>query len=379
MKDPLVMSVFGTRPEAVKMCPLVKELKRRRGLECSVVLTGQHREMTAAVMREFGVDADFDLDIMRPAQSPSGVMAEVLTRLDGVLAETAPDMVLVHGDTTTSVAAAIAAFHRKIPVGHVEAGLRTHNKYFPFPEEMNRTITSKIASLHFAPTEENRRNLLAEGVDADAVFVTGNTVIDALGHTIRVVRQFDSPKLRTLDFTRGPVVTLTAHRRENHGAGLESVCRAVLKLTEKYGDLTVVYPVHPSPDVTGTVTPLLSGRERVVLTEPLSVSDMHNLIARSYFVMTDSGGIQEEAPLLGVPVLVLRRETERPEAVEAGCARVVGVECGGIVAASSALLDSEDEHRKMASAKNPYGDGNASARIADAVISYFQNKGEKKK
>ena len=380
MKKICVMSVFGTRPEAVKMCPLALELEERAEIDSIVTLTGQHREMLRSVMTEFGVRADFDLDIMRPGQTPSGIMAEVLTRLDAVLNETSPDMVLVHGDTTTSTAAAMAAFHRRIPVGHVEAGLRTYNKYSPFPEEMNRTITSRIASLHFAPTERNRDNLTAEGIDTDTVYVTGNTVIDAFRYTVRDGYGFDAPELRSLDFSRGRYITLTAHRRENHGAGIAEICRAAIELTEKFPDVTVVYPVHPSPDVRGTVYTMLAGRERIILTEPLCVTDMHNLIARSYLVLTDSGGIQEEAPSLGAPVLVLRRETERPEAVVAGCVRVIGVECDGIVRAASLLLDDAAERAKMTGGRNPYGDGNASMRIADAIISYFhKNKGETEK
>lgn len=367
-----VMSVFGTRPEAVKMCPLIKEFETRDGIDSVVVLTGQHREMLDSVMAEFGIAADFDLDIMRPVQSLSGIMAEVLTRLDPVLADVSPDIVLVHGDTTTSTAAAIASFHRRIPVGHVEAGLRTHNKYSPFPEEMNRTITSRIATLHFAPTENNRDSLTAEGVSAESVYVTGNTVIDAFRYTVRGGYEFVAPELRELDFSRGRFITLTAHRRENHGEGIESICRAVLTLTERYRDLTVVYPVHLSPAVRETVFPLLGGRERIVLTDPLGVADMHNLLARSYLVLTDSGGIQEEAPSLGIPVLVLRRETERPEAVAAGTVKIAGIGCGGIVKAASSLLDDKAARDKMARAVNPYGDGRASARIADAIISYFQ-------
>ena len=366
-----VMSVFGTRSEAIKMCPLVRELERRDGIESVVTLTGQHREMLDSVVDEFGVHSDYDLDIMKPEQSPTDIMAAVLMKLDAVLAEVSPDMVLVHGDTTTSIAAALSAFHRQIPVGHVEAGLRTGKKYSPFPEEMNRTLTSRIAALHFAPTEKNREILLSEGIDGESVLVTGNTVIDAFAYTVRDGYEFDDESLANLDFTRGRYITLTAHRRENHGAGIEAICRAAIELTERYPDVTVIYPVHLSPAVRGTVMPMLSGRGRIILTDPLPTLEMHNLIAKSYLVLTDSGGIQEEALSLGAPVLVLRTETERPEAIEAGGVMLAGVLTEGIVKAASALLDDMALHDRMAEAKNPYGDGHASERIADAIEMYF--------
>lgn len=369
-----VVSIFGTRPEAVKMCPLVLELQKREEIESKVVLTGQHRSMLDSVMEEFGVKADHDLNIMRPAQTPSTIAADVLLGLDGVLKEISPDIVLVHGDTTTSFAAALAAFHLQIPVGHVEAGLRTYDKYSPFPEEMNRMLTGRIAELHFSPTEKNRENLIREGVNEKNIYVTGNTVIDTFRYTVEKDYKFKAPILNELDFSSGRYITLTAHRRENQNGGIESVCRAVLDLAEKYTDLKFVYPVHLSPAVRNTVMPLLSGHERIILTDPLELRDMHNLISRSYMVMTDSGGIQEEAPSLGCPVLVLRTETERPEAVDAGTVKVIGTDRDTVVKEASLLLDDKNEYERMARSVNPYGDGHASERIVDAVTEYFKLK-----
>ncbi len=365
-----VLSVFGTRPEAVKMCPLILELKRRSEIEAVTVLSGQHRSMLDSVMAEFGVIADYDLDVMKPSQTPSSVASEVLRLLDPVLESEEPDLVLVHGDTTTSFSAALTAFHRRIPVGHVEAGLRTFDKYSPFPEEMNRTLTSRIASLHFAPTEDNKQNLIAEGI-AEGIVVTGNTVIDTFSYTVKDDYRFRSEQLDLLDFSCGRYVTVTAHRRENQGGGIKSVCRAILRLTEKYPDMRVVYPVHLSPAVKNTVYGMLSGCERITLTDPLELCDMHNLIARSYLVLTDSGGIQEEAPSLGTPVLLLRNNTERPEAVSAGTVKIIGTSEDDVISEVSRLWDSKEAYDRMAKSVNPYGDGHASERIADAIISYF--------
>ncbi|MCD8311019.1 MAG: UDP-N-acetylglucosamine 2-epimerase (non-hydrolyzing) [Firmicutes bacterium] len=366
-----VMSVFGTRPEAVKMCPLVIELCSRTRIKSLVALTGQHRSMLDSVMTAFGVDADYDLDIMRPNQTPTDIAANVMLGLDGILREEKPDLVLVHGDTTTSFAAALTAFHLQIPVGHVEAGLRTYDKYSPFPEEMNRTLTGKIASLHFAPTEKNKQNLIREGVSERDIYVTGNTVIDSFRYTVSDDYKFECEALGKIDFRKYKTVVLTAHRRENHGDGIESICRAVTALEERFPDVLFIYPVHLSPAVRDTVFPILCGHERIILTDPLSLSDMHNLIKRSYMVLTDSGGIQEEAPSLGSPVLVLRTETERPEAVEAGTVKVIGTNANDIVREASLLLRDADEYSRMAKSVNPYGDGHASERIADAIISYF--------
>lgn len=369
-----VVSVFGTRPEAVKMCPLVLELEKREEIESIIALTGQHKSMLDSVMEEFGVNADYNLNIMRPQQTPSTIVADVLLGLDGVLKETNPDIVLVHGDTTTSFAAALTAFHLQIPVGHVEAGLRTFDKYSPFPEEMNRTLTGRIAEMHFSPTEMNRENLLREGVSDDKIYITGNTVIDTFKYTVEKDYEFKASVLNEIDFTDGRYITLTAHRRENQNGGIASICRAVLSLLEKYPDIKFVYPVHLSPAVRNTVMPLLSGNDRIILTDPLDLRDMHNLISRSYMVMTDSGGIQEEAPSLGSPVLVLRTETERPEAVYAGTVKVIGTDEDVIVREASLLLDDAEEYGRMARSINPYGDGHASERIADAIIEYFKSR-----
>ena len=361
-----VMSVFGTRPEAIKMCPLVKALERAGDMESIVCVTAQHREMLDSALGYFGVKPDFDLNIMKRGQTLSSITADVIMGLESVLAESKPDLVLVHGDTTTSFAAALAAFYAKIPVGHVEAGLRTYDRYSPYPEEINRNLTSKLATLHFAPTELNRSNLAREGI-TENVFVTGNTVLDAFRYTVKPGYVFADEKLRSVDFDGRKVIALTAHRRENQNGGIADICRAVLELTKRHPELLFVYPVHLSPAVRNVVFPLLDGKPGVLLTDPVDVADMHNLIAKSFFVMTDSGGIQEEAPSFHKPVLVLRTETERPEAVAAGTVRVVGTETSRVVSEAEALLSDPAEYEKMASAKNPYGDGHASERIIDAI------------
>ena len=286
-----VMSVFGTRPEAIKMCPLVKELDRAEGIESVVCVTAQHREMLDSALEYFGVKPEYDLNIMKRGQTLSSITADVILGLEGVLAEARPDIVLVHGDTTTSFAAALAAFYAKIPVGHVEAGLRTYDRYSPYPEEVNRNLTSKLATLHFAPTELNRSNLAKEGI-TEGVYVTGNTALDAFRYTVHPGYVFADEKLRGLDFVRKKVVALTAHRRENQSGGIEHICRAVLELTERHPELQFVYPVHLSPAVRNVVFPLLDGKPGITLTDPVDVADMHNLIAKSFFIMTDSGGIQ---------------------------------------------------------------------------------------
>ena len=361
-----VMSVFGTRPEAIKMCPLVKALERAGDMESIVCVTAQHREMLDSALGYFGVKPDFDLNIMKRGQTLSSITADVIMGLEGVLAESKPDLVLVHGDTTTSFAAALAAFYAKIPVGHVEAGLRTYDRYSPYPEEINRNLTSKLATLHFAPTELNRSNLAREGI-TENVFVTGNTVLDAFRYTVKPGYVFADEKLRSVDFDGRKVIALTAHRRENQNGGIADICRAVLELTKRHPELLFVYPVHLSPAVRDVVFPLLDGKPGVLLTDPVDVADMHNLIAKSFFVMTDSGGIQEEAPSFHKPVLVLRTETERPEAVAAGTVKVVGTETSRVVSEAEALLSDPAEYGKMASAKNPYGDGHASEKIIDAI------------
>lgn len=362
-----VMSVFGTRPEAIKMCPLVKELKKCPQIESVVCLTGQHRQMLDQVTGIFGVEADYDLNIMRPRQTLTTITSDILLGMEGILKEAQPDVVLVHGDTSTSFVAALAAFYQQIPVGHVEAGLRTFNPYSPFPEEMNRCLTGRLALMHFAPTVKNEQNLKNEGILKN-VFVTGNTVIDAFKTTVRDNYSFKAPELKNYDPKNGRTILMTAHRRENLGEPLENICRAVRRLVENYPDVQVVYPVHMNPAVRQTVNAILGDVERIHLIEPVDVEDMHNLMARSYLVMTDSGGLQEEAPSCGVPVLVLRTETERPEAVEAGTVKVVGVDEEVIYQETVTLLTNRIKYDKMARAVNPYGDGHASERIVENLL-----------
>ncbi|MBQ7473597.1 MAG: UDP-N-acetylglucosamine 2-epimerase (non-hydrolyzing) [Oscillospiraceae bacterium] len=365
-----VLSVFGTRPEAVKMCPLVLELARRPGVESEVCLTSQHRELLCGVTDLFGVKADYDLDVMRSRQSLSDIFCGVLRGMEDVLRSSRPDVVLVHGDTSTSCAAALAAFYAKIPVGHVEAGLRTYRRYFPFPEEMNRRLTADLADYHFAPTARGAQNLRAEGI-TENIYVTGNTGLDALRTTVRPGYVFSEGALRDSALFSGRTVLLTAHRRENIPDGIASICRAAKRLCAAYPDLRIVYPVHPNPAVREIVLPLLEKVPGVTLTEPLDTLDMHNLLARCTLVLTDSGGLQEEGPALHVPVLVLRGETERPEAVEAGGVRLAGTSENGIFRAAARLLDNESERAAMACAVSPYGDGHASERIADILAARF--------
>lgn len=364
-----VMSVFGTRPEAIKMCPLVKELEKHPEIESVVCLTGQHREMLQQVIDVFGTTVKYNLDIMQPRQTLTTITTKVLERLEPVLKEEQPDIVLVHGDTSTSFVAALAAFYQQIPVGHVEAGLRTFDKYSPFPEEMNRCLTGRIADLHFAPTENNRKNLANENITQN-VYVTGNTVIDAFRTTVKPQYQYKDEDLRQADFTGKRCILMTAHRRENLGEPLENICRAVKRIVEEFEDIEVVYPVHMNPAVRDTANAILGQLDRVHLIHPLDVEDMHNLMSRSFLVMTDSGGLQEEAPSCGVPVLVLRTETERPEAVEAGTVKVVGVKEQDIYENAKKLLTDKDAYEKMAKAVNPYGDGRASERIVQAILDW---------
>lgn len=364
-----VMSVFGTRPEAIKMCPLVKELAKNREIESVVCLTGQHREMLQQVIDIFGIDVKYNLDIMQPKQTLTTITTSVLEKMETVLKEEKPDLVLVHGDTSTSFVAALAAFYQQIPVGHVEAGLRTYDKYSPFPEEMNRSLTGRIATLHFSPTENNRKNLAKENV-TENVYVTGNTVIDAFQTTVKSGYIYKDEDLKEINFCGRRCILMTAHRRENLGQPLENICCAVKRLVEEYSDIEVIYPVHMNPVVRDTATSILGDMDRVHLIHPLDVEDMHNLMSKSYLVMTDSGGLQEEAPACGVPVLVLRTETERPEAVEAGTVKVVGVDEEEIYQSAVTLLTDQAAYQKMARAVNPYGDGHASERIVKHIIDW---------
>lgn len=368
-----ILSVFGTRPDAIKMCPLVKLLAADSRFESIVCVSAQHREMLDQVLAIFDVHPDYDLNIMKPSQTLFQISAAMIPGIGEVLEAVKPDLVLVHGDTSTAFLAALAAFYQQIPVGHVEAGLRTGNIYSPFPEEMNRMLVGRLATLHFAPTLRNRENLLQEHT-LGKIFVTGNTVIDAMRYTTVSDYHYEDPVLESLRDQAGKFVLMTAHRRENLGAPLAAICRAVLRLVDAVPDLHVVYPVHLNPAVRNTVYPLLSGHARIHLTEPVNLRDAHNFMARCRFVMTDSGGIQEEATALGVPTLVLRRETERGEGIETGILKLVGVEEENIFQAARELAENDSVHDKMSKSENPYGDGHACEYIADAIAGYFNSK-----
>ena len=365
-----VMSVFGTRPEAIKMAPLVKELADRSEIESLCCVTAQHREMLDSVLDVFRLKPDWDLNIMTPRQTLSTITSRCLTGMDEAIGALKPDLILVHGDTSTTFAGALSAFYHQIPVGHVEAGLRTYDKYSPFPEEMNRKLVSAIADLYFCPTENNRQNLLREGI-AKGVFVTGNTVIDALKTTVRKDFHFTTTTLNQLPYDQKKVLLVTCHRRENYGKPMENIMLALGDIARRNKDVELVYPVHMSPVVREAAERYLRGVPRVRLIDPLAADEMHNLMARCYLVLTDSGGLQEEAPALGKPVLVLRRETERPEAVAAGTVKLAGVEREAIVSMAEELLRDPAAYAAMAHAVNPYGDGFACRRIADAILWHF--------
>ena len=361
-----VMTIFGTRPEAIKMAPLVKELGARGDIESLCCVTAQHRQMLDSVLNIFGITPDFDLNVMEPRQTLSTITTKCLLGMEGVLQRVRPDLVLVHGDTSTTFAGALAAFYQQIAVGHVEAGLRTGDKYSPFPEEMNRKLVGDIADLHFCPTVQNQKNLAAEGIE-EGVFITGNTVIDALKTTVEKDYHFTTKLLNELDYEGRRVILVTCHRRENYGEPMEHIMTALRRIAETHPESELVYPVHLSPAVREAAGKYLSGHPRIHLIDPLDVEEMHNLMARCAFVMTDSGGLQEEAPALGKPVLVLRRETERPEAVEAGTVRIAGTEEESVFRMGSELLERPEVYAAMAHAVNPYGDGFACRRIVDAV------------
>ncbi|MDY4430144.1 non-hydrolyzing UDP-N-acetylglucosamine 2-epimerase [Evtepia sp.] len=362
-----VMTIFGTRPEAVKMAPLVKELESRAEIESICCITAQHREMLDDVLRLFRITPDYDLDIMQAQQSLYTITSKCLLGLEQVFSREKPDLVLVHGDTSTTFSGALAAFYQKIAVGHVEAGLRTWDRYSPFPEEMNRTLVGDLAELHFAPTKANRDNLLAEGIQ-DGIFITGNTVIDALKTTVQPDYRFRTQLLNELDYTGRQIILVTCHRRENYGQPMTNIMKALRRLAEDFPQAELVYPVHLSPVVRQAAQTYLAGHPRIHLIDPLTPDEMHNLMARSAFVMTDSGGLQEEAPALGRPVLVLRRETERPEAVAAGTVLLAGTEEENVYAQGARLLTDQTAYDQMAHAVNPYGDGQACRRIADAIL-----------
>ena len=360
--------VFGTRPEAIKMAPLVKELKKYKQIETTVCVTAQHRQMLDQVMDIFGIRADFDLDIMKDRQTLADITTRGLEGLNKVFGEVKPDIVLVHGDTTTTFVGSLAAFYNKISVGHVEAGLRTNDKYFPYPEEMNRKLTGVLTDIHFAPTKTNKDNLLKENVDENKIYITGNTVIDAIKTTVKKEYVFQNAGLKNIDFCGKRVVTVTAHRRENLGAPLKNICEALRYIADSYDDVEIVYPVHLNPAVQLVAREIMGGHNRIHLIDPIDVQDMHNLMDRSYLIMTDSGGLQEEAPSLGKPVLVLRNETERPEAVKAGTVKLAGTDKDRIISLAKELITDDIEYQKMAKAVNPYGDGFASERIAKALL-----------
>ena len=367
-----VMTVFGTRPEAIKMAPVVLQLKEHSDVISPIVaVTAQHREMLDQVLDLFHIVPDYDLNIMAPRQTLFDITTKALNGLHEVMAKAKPDLVLVHGDTTTTFAGALAAYYCQIPVGHVEAGLRTHNIYSPFPEEMNRKLTGCIAELNFAPTPTSRANLRAENVSDDKIFVTGNTVIDALHHTVRDDFYFDDPILRSIDFEDRRVILVTTHRRENLGEPMRHVYRALRQLTEEFDDVEVVFPVHRNPKVREIVNAELGGLAKVHLIEPLDYDPFANLMYRSHLIMTDSGGVQEEAPALGKPVLVLRDTTERPEAVAAGTVKLIGTDRDRVYNEAKELLTDPAEYNRMAEACNPYGDGLASPRIIQAILYHY--------
>ena len=370
MEKRRIMSVFGTRPEAIKMAPLVKELAAREGLASICCVTAQHREMLDSVLEVFSLKPDWDLDIMTPRQTLSTITSKCLVGMDEAIDALKPDMILVHGDTSTTFAGALSAFYHQVPVGHVEAGLRTYDKYSPYPEEMNRKLVTAIADLYFCPTENNRENLRREGI-TENVFVTGNTVIDALRTTVRENFVFATEALNRLPYESKKVVLVTCHRRENYGQPMEDIMSALAHIARTHEDVVLVYPVHLSPVVQECARRHLGDIPNVLLTAPLSADEMHNLMARCYLVLTDSGGLQEEAPALGKPVLVLRRETERPEAVTAGTVKLAGVARDGIVSMARQLITDPAAYAAMAHAVNPYGDGSACRRIADAILWRF--------
>ncbi len=368
MKKIKVLSVFGTRPEAIKMAPVVKKLRENQNIEDKVCVTAQHRELLDQVLDIFDITPDYDLNIFQHGQSLSQITTRALEGLEEVILEFKPDVLLVHGDTSTTFAGALAAFYNNVRVGHVEAGLRSGNIYSPFPEEANRKLAGTIADFHFAPTEKNRQNLLNEGYDDSKIFVTGNTGIDALFEIVSEDCQFDDEFLDNLDFKNNKVIAMTAHRRENIGKPMENIFSAIKDIVMKNKDVVVVYPIHPNPKVREIANRILGEVERVHLIEPLDVFRFVNLQAKSYLIVTDSGGVQEEAPSLGKPILVARTETERPEGIEAGTARLLGVEKEEVFNNLEILLNNKEEYDKMANAVNPYGDGKASERIVNILV-----------
>ena len=363
-----VMTIFGTRPEAIKMAPLVKELKTHDEIKTIVCVTAQHRQMLDQVLTTFSIMPDYDLNIMKEGQTLTEVTTNALKGLGKVMEDVRPDIVLVHGDTTTTFAGALSAFYCKIPVGHVEAGLRTYDKYSPYPEEMNRQMVSNIADIHFAPTKQSAENLINEGIDESKIYITGNTAIDAMHHTV-----YDSYSHDVLEWVgNSRMILLTAHRRENLGMPMKKIFRAIRRIVEDFDDVKVVYPIHLNPIIREIADVELNGCKRVKLIEPLEVVDFHNFLNNAFIIMTDSGGIQEEAPSLGKPVLVLRDTTERPEGVDAGTLKLVGTDQEKIYETTKALLTDHELYEEMSHASNPYGDGHASKRIVNAILDTFK-------
>ena len=371
MRTLKVMSVFGTRPEANKMAPLVQALAREARIESIVCVTAQHRQLLDQSLAYFGIKPQYDLDIMTARQTLTSITSRVIEGMAGVLAEAKPDVVLVHGDTSTSFVAALASFYAGIPVGHVEAGLRTYNKQEPFPEEMNRCLTGVLADMHFAPTALAKKHLLLENVPEEKIYITGNTAIDVIGMTHRENYVFEESILNTIDFDKNRVIAMTAHRRENLGAPLESICRAVRRIAEDHDDVVFVYAVHPNPAVQDVANEILGQTERVLLVPPVSLPDLHNLMARSYMILSDSGGLQEEAPSMHKPVIVLRNVTERPEGVDTGALKLAGTNENDVYNMASELLRDETAYAQMAAAPNPFGDGQASERIVQSLLYKF--------
>ena len=365
-----VMSIFGTRPEAIKMAPLVKELERRKEIESIVCVTAQHREMLDQVLNTFDIKPDYDLNIMKQGQSLADVTTRALVGLEEVIKEVKPDIVLVHGDTTTTFAGALAAFYNQVAIGHVEAGLRTYDKYSPYPEEMNRQMVDRLSDMYFAPTEISKNNLLKENIDESKIYITGNTAIDAMSTTVD--ENYTHPELDWINAGER-MILLTAHRRENLGEPMRHIFRAIKRVVDEFSDVKVIYPIHMNPKVREVANEVFGDADRVKLIEPLEVFDFHNFQNKSYIILTDSGGIQEEAPSLGKPVLVLRDTTERPEGIKAGTLKLVGTDEDVIYEETKKLLLDKKEYEKMSKASNPYGDGHASERIVDAIIKYFEN------
>lgn len=362
-----VLTVFGTRPEAIKMAPIVKTMEQYEGIENIVCVTAQHRQMLDQVLNLFDIKPDYDLNIFKPGQTLTEITTRALKGLENIIIETQPDLLLVQGDTTTVFAGALAAFYQKVKIGHVEAGLRSGNLYSPYPEEANRKLTGIITDFHFAPTERNRQNLLAEGYPDEKIFITGNTVIDALFHVIKEDYVFQEELLNNIDFDNKKIILLTAHRRENIGAPMENIFKAILNIIEKYEDAEVVFPIHLNPKVRTIAYEVFNNHPRIHLIEPLEYEPFTNLMAKSHIVVTDSGGLQEEAPSLGKPVLVVREETERPEGIIAGTAKLVGTKEKNLFTELDILLSNNNEYIKMANAVNPYGNGEASQRIVDII------------